>query len=86
MGIGGWDRPRNFKGEGYLVEDASEFKRYFYDEIVRKVPTIGVGGIESGEFIDHLIADEVVDFAAVGRAILKDPAMWCRDVMNEEVH
>ncbi len=84
-GIGGWDRPRDFTGEGYLVEDASQFKQHFYDEIVRKIPTMGVGGIESGKFIDHLIADDIVDLAAVGRAILKDPAMWCRDIMNEKV-
>ena len=84
-GIGGWDRPRDSIGEGYLVEDASAFKQHFYDEIVRKVPTIGVGGIESCKFIDHLISEDIVDFAAVGRAILKDPAMWCRDIMNEKV-
>ncbi len=83
-GIGGWDRPRDVHGEGYLVGDASEFKKEFYDEVARKIPTIGVGGIESGEFIDDLIGDDVVDFAAVGRAILKDPQMWFEDIMKKD--
>lgn len=69
-GIGGWKRPDGRAGEGYLVDDATLLK----SEI--SIPVIGVGGIETGEFIDDIVKNFKVDFAAVGRAILKDPISW----------
>ena len=69
-GIGGWRRPEGRSGEGYLVSDATSLKAH------TKLPVIGVGGIESGLFIDETIEAKKIDFAAVGRAILKNPQEW----------
>ena len=69
-GIGGWRRPEGRKGQGYLVPDATDLK------MATDLPVIGVGGIESGDFIDALLIEEKVDFAAVGRSILKNPLGW----------
>ncbi len=69
-GIGGWRRPDGHQGQGYLVSDANLIKDHI------SIPVIGVGGIETGECIDELISTKKVDFAAVGRAILKDPLSW----------
>lgn len=69
-GIGGWKRPPGKHGEGYLVHDASMIKKHI------SIPVIGVGGIESGYFIDEVIKEKKIDFAAVGRAILKSPTEW----------
>ncbi len=69
-GIGGWRRPEGKSGEGYLVNDAAQIKS------ATSVPVIGVGGIESGETIDQMLDEKKLDFAAVGRAILKDPIAW----------
>lgn len=71
-GIGGWRRTDNRSHQGYLVEDAAILKEHV------KVPVIGVGGIETGAFIDEILAEGRVDLAAVGRAILKDPRAWAR--------
>lgn len=71
-GIGGWRRPRDRRGQGYLVAEAAEIQRHI------NAPVIGVGGIETGEFIDALIAENRVALAAVGRAILQDPLAWKR--------
>ena len=69
-GIGGWRRPEGRRGEGYLVNDAAGLKAF------TALPVIGVGGIETGDFIDQILGEGRVDFAAVGRAILKDPRAW----------
>lgn len=69
-GIGGWRRPRERNGEGYLVEEAAFIQQHV------TVPVIGVGGIESGEYIDKVISEKKISLAAVGRAILKDPGGW----------
>ncbi len=69
-GIGGWRRPLERLGQGYLVVDALEIKSQTH------LPVIGVGGIETGEYIDEILQASSVDFAAVGRAILLDPAAW----------
>jgi NADPH2 dehydrogenase len=69
-GIGGWRRPEGRRGEGYLVNDAAGLKAF------TGLPVIGVGGIETGGYIDRIIGEGRVDFAAVGRAILKDPRGW----------
>lgn len=69
-GIGGWRRPRGIEGQGYLIEDARQLKQFI------SIPVIGVGGIQDGDFIDQILADCKVDFAAVGRAILNDPKKW----------
>ena len=69
-GISGWRRPAHREGEGYLVADASEIQKHI------NIPVIGVGGIETGLFIDELVSDQKVDFTAVGRAILSNPLSW----------
>lgn len=69
-GIGGWRRPEGRNGEGYLVSDATQIK------FATSLPVIGVGGIENGTTIDQMIGEQRLDFAAVGRAILKDPVGW----------
>ncbi len=71
-GIGGWRRPGDRKGEGYLVPEARRIQD------VVSVPVIGVGGIESGEYIDEALRDRSLSLAAVGRAILRDPSLWRR--------
>ena len=63
-GIGGWRRPRSRTGEGYLVDEASFIARQI------RTPVIGVGGIESGDYIDNILGDNRIALAAVGRAIL----------------
>lgn len=69
-GIGGWRRPDGKMGQGYLIADAAQLKAHI------SVPVIGVGGIETGSFIDHVLQTNKVDFAAVGRAILQNPGEW----------
>ena len=76
-GIGGWRRPRDSRGQGYLVADAFELKKS------TNLPVIGVGGIEHGTYIDSIVSKKNVDFAAVGRAILKAPSSWfCKNLLN----
>lgn len=65
-GIGGWKRGARV-GEGYLVEEASIIKSHV------KIPIIGVGGIETYEYIINAVNANLFDYAAVGRAILKNP-------------
>lgn len=69
-GIGGWRRPDGRTGQGYLIADAARLKANI------SVPVIGVGGIETGAFIDQVLQANKVDFAAVGRALLQYPADW----------
>ena len=69
-GIGGWRRPRTRIGEGYLVEEAAVIQSHLM------IPVIGVGGIETGRYIDELLVNQKISLAAVGRAILKDPSDW----------
>ena len=69
-GLGGWRRKDNRIEQGYLVEDAATIKKAI------SVPVIGVGGILDGATIDQFLLDGKVDFAAVGRAILKEPQQW----------
>lgn len=71
-GIGGWRRMRERSGEGYLVAEAAAIQE------VISLPVIGVGGIESGSFIDETLARGRLSLAAVGRALLKDPEDWGR--------
>lgn len=73
-GIGGWRRPTPRVGEGYLVDEAAAIQS------VVGVPVIGVGGIESGEFIDACLREGRLSLAAVGRAVLKDPVEWARKI------
>ena len=74
-GLGGWRRPQGREGEGYLVADASELK------LATKLPVIGVGGLRTGPYIDSLLRQDRIDFAAVGRAILEDPRKWGQEVI-----
>lgn len=76
-GIGGWRRPEGHRGEGYLVPDATQIKTQ------TTLPVIGVGGIESSEYIDKILSLGYVDFAAVGRAILTDPLNWQCRLLNQ---
>lgn len=69
-GIGGWRRLDGRTHQGYLVEDAARIKSHV------GVPVVGVGGIETGAFVDQIVGENTVDFAAVGRAILRDPRAW----------
>lgn len=75
-GIGGWRRQDDRSTEGYLVGDAAVLKQSI------SLPVIGVGGIETGIFIDQIIREKKVDFAAVGRAILKGPREWAQAHMS----
>jgi NADPH2 dehydrogenase len=69
-GIGGWRRPSARVGEGYLVSEAAQI------QAAVQVPVIGVGGIESGAYIDESLLAKRFALAAVGRAILKNPKQW----------
>lgn len=77
-GIGGWMRPVDRTGEGYLLPEATLIQGKV------EIPVIGVGGIESGEFIDDSIAKRKVAFAAVGRKVLKSPIRFFNEVLVEE--
>lgn len=71
-GIGGWRHPGSRTGQGYLLAEASAIQSQV------EIPVIGVGGIESGDFIDEAISECKISLAAVGRAILSDPEAWGR--------
>jgi NADPH2 dehydrogenase len=71
-GLGGWRRPGTRSGEGYLVSEAALIQSAV------SLPVIGVGGIESGSYIDECLRSGKLSLAAVGRAILKDPGEWGR--------
>lgn len=75
-GLGGWRRPRDRNGEGYLVDDA----RVIQSEV--DVPVIGVGGIQTAGYINKTIGDGSIVLAAVGRAILEDPAGFRKRVID----
>ncbi|WP_425669989.1 NADH:flavin oxidoreductase [Vibrio owensii] len=79
-GIGGWNRPKDRRGEGYLVSEST-----FLKQADLGVPIIGVGGIESAEYIDQAVNNDWLDLAAVGRAILKDPLAFNQQIMQQEV-
>lgn len=69
-GLGGWRRPGERSGEGYLVAEAAAFRAAL------AVPVVGVGGIETAAYIERGLAAGWFTLAAVGRAILADPARW----------
>ncbi|MDV5170123.1 NADH:flavin oxidoreductase [Photobacterium rosenbergii] len=77
-GIGGWNRPKDRRGEGYLVAEAAYLKRCGLN-----VPIIGVGGIETPEFIEQALSEQWLDMAAVGRAILASPQDFFDNVMSQ---
>lgn len=66
-GIGGWRRPRNRVGEGYLVPDA------FIIQQQTSLPVVGVGGIETANYINESLQQKQFSLAAVGRSILTNP-------------
>jgi NADPH2 dehydrogenase len=74
-GIGGWRRPGNRDGEGYLVPEAHLI------QAAVQIPVIGVGGIKTGEYIDQVIRQGMISFAAVGRAVLENPAKFNGEVL-----
>ena len=49
-GIGGWRRPRDRVGEGYLVDDAHKIQKNI------SAPVIGVGGIKSRDYINKKLS------------------------------
>jgi len=69
-GLGGWRRPADRTGEGYLVPEAEHIQRGV------SVPVIGVGGLKTAAAIDDALRGGQLALAAVGRAILADPAGW----------
>lgn len=69
-GIGGWRRPQIRSGEGYLVDESHQVQEAI------SLPVIGVGGIESGTYIDQSLKENRFSLAAVGRALLADPLSW----------
>ncbi|MGZ3775070.1 MAG: NADH:flavin oxidoreductase [Pseudobdellovibrionaceae bacterium] len=69
-GVGGWRRPGNRLGEGYLTEEASVISKAV------KIPVIGVGGIKTANYIDESLKTHRFTLAAVGRAILENPKEW----------
>ncbi|MGE0171255.1 MAG: NADH:flavin oxidoreductase [Oligoflexales bacterium] len=69
-GLGGWQRPRDRDGQGYLFPEAT----YIRERI--GIPVIGVGGVNDPEFIDKTLEQDRVSLVAVGREILKDPGLW----------
>lgn len=75
-GIGGWNRPKDKRGEGFLVEDAAPLTG------TTTAAVIGVGGIESVDYIETILATRQVDLVAVGRAILAGPAEFAHKVMQ----
>lgn len=75
-GLGGWRRPTKRTMQGYLIGEAARIQASLEN------PVIGVGGIEEGAYIDHVVGDGTVALAAVGRAILKDPEGWNRREMQ----
>jgi len=77
-GIGGWRRPAVRIGEGYLVQEAEQIQRAV------KIPVIGVGGIQTGTYINQSLNEEKFQLAAVGRAILKDPAGWFNENLSAD--
>ncbi len=75
-GLGGWRRPKERREQGYLVEEATRI------QAAVSAPVIGVGGIETGEYIDDAVSQGRISLAAVGRAILKNPAAWRNAHLN----
>ncbi|WP_261884200.1 NADH:flavin oxidoreductase [Vibrio pelagius] len=76
-GIGGWNRPKDRRGEGYLVSESHYLKKADLG-----VPIIGVGGIETADYIEQALEHSYFDLAAVGRAILRGPEQFANDVMT----
>lgn len=66
-GMGGWRRPRDREGEGYLVADAKRISS------VTNIPVMGVGGIKTAAYINSELKKKSFSLAAVGRRILEDP-------------
>ena len=75
-GIGGWRRPKEREGEGYLVPEALRI------QAAVSIPVIGVGGIESADYIENVLAEDSIRLVAVGRAILAGPAEWRNRVLT----
>lgn len=67
-GLGGWRRGREQRGEGYLVEDAAALRQTV------DLPVIGVGDVATLDYCREVLDGGAVDFIAVGRAILENPA------------
>ncbi|MGZ3769767.1 MAG: NADH:flavin oxidoreductase [Bdellovibrio sp.] len=75
-GIGGWRRPNARTGEGYLVPEATIIQKAV------NVPVIGVGGIQTGPYIDESLRAGLFSLAGVGRAILESPEAFRKNVLT----
>ncbi len=78
-GIGGWRRPRDRKGEGYLVDDACKIQKHI------SAPVIGVGGIKTKNYIEEKLNSGAFSFAAIGRAILDNPLLGQQLISTKEI-
>jgi NADPH2 dehydrogenase len=77
-GMGGWRRPRERRGQGYLVAEAAAV------QAAVSMPVIGVGGIQEGAWIDDAVERGTISLAAVGRALLEDPSAFRSRVLPLE--
>jgi NADPH2 dehydrogenase len=77
-GISGWRRSSSRRGEGYLVEEAAQIQARV------SVPVIGVGGIQTAEYIDEGLIQGKFSLAAVGRAILENPLQFKNQIFTNE--
>lgn len=75
-GISGWRRSSSRRGEGYLVEEAAQIQASV------SIPVIGVGGIQTAEYIDEGLKYGKFSLAAVGRAILENPLQFKNQILN----
>lgn len=75
-GIGGWKRPSDRTGEGYLLPEARAIQS------VVTIPVIGVGGIQSSAFIEQALSERWVALTAIGRALLKAPDVWRQKLVS----
>jgi 2,4-dienoyl-CoA reductase-like NADH-dependent reductase (Old Yellow Enzyme family) len=71
---------RDLKVEAALHSVASQVRERLF---AVALPVIGVGGIETGRYIDASLSERLFSLAAVGRAILKDPLAWRRNQFEE---
>ncbi len=66
-GLGGWRRPKERRGQGYLLPEAKSIQE------VSSLPVIGVGGIQELSYVDAALRNGEISFAAIGRAFLENP-------------
>lgn len=75
-GIGGWRRPKERTGEGYLVKESATIQNAVH------TPVIGVGGIQTASYIDDALKNKQFSLAAVGRAISTNPKHFYENIFS----